>query len=298
MTSQLKDDRTFSPFPDEASAGLGPMRSRVQRTMQGVSLESVLKIAKTKLVTRSGLPGAAPPQLPAAFSRVVKARELQRQVVDRSGSIETFFVNTEANLEALPREAVELLGQPGSFGWQLGFREKWRVDRGQATVSVEFSNEHLDKSNVVIAIRLDIKDRPDLPGGGCEADSRLYAKPRVHGAMMPLGLVERLTEIHHVQCESMRDAVLGLAEGCESAPQAAGIPVPVAQVPQAAAAPLPVVNIPANWPPAPEKRPFQAEENSRLPGLSYSQAQEKLKASKGEVNLDHKALMLQVAGEI
>jgi hypothetical protein len=291
------DDKIFDALPDEASAGLGPMRSRVQRTMQGVRLENVVDIVKTKLVTRCGPPGShTNPNLPPALQRLVKARELVRQVVDRMGIIESFYVNTEANIENLPPEAVQLLGVPSPLGGKLSFRERWRVDHCKSIASVELSNEHVEQSQVIVSIRLDITDRPELPG--VEADSRLYIKPRSHGAVMPLGLVERLTEMHHVHSESLRDAVLSLAGDMDvsSGPNsavAAAMPVSAspAQAPAPRAAEKPSASSDAQWPPALEKRPWSTQDDSCL--------KEKLQAhpAGSDISLD-KSLLLQVADGI
>jgi hypothetical protein len=288
------EDSIFNRLPDEASAGLGPVRSRVQRTMQGASLERVLDIAKTKLVTRS-VPQVAvnTSQLPPLFQRLVKSRELQRQVVDRAGLVECVFATTEVNLEGMPPEAVQLLGVPGPQGGELSFREKWRVDWSEGKASVEFSNQHLEKCQVVVAIRLDIVDLQGA-GGGSEADSRLYVKPRSHGAVMPLGLVERLTEMHHLHCESLRDAVLSLVQELEPFMiRPSPVPTPQAATGGDAASP-PVMTLEksnVNLQPIPEKRPCKAQDQSCL--------NDKLQVQPvgGHISLD-KSLLLQVADGI
>lgn len=284
-------DEVFTALPDEASAGLGPIRSRVQRAMQGVNLETVLDIAKTKLVTRSCQGEIM--SLPLAFQRLVRSRELKRQVVDRFGLVECFFANTEANVEGVPPNAVELVGLPGAHGGDLNFRERWRVDWGQRKATVEFSNEHMERSLVVVAIRLDIVDRPDLVGGpGCEVDSRLYIRPRTHGAVMPIGFVEGLTEMHHVQCESLRDAVLGLAEASATslswpAPPAA-TPGPPAQTADDEANRYVTEAATMKFPVSPEKRPCNAQERLQPQPM------------RPDINLDKSMqdIMLQVADGI
>lgn len=285
------DDAMWGSIPDEASLGLGPMRSRVQRKLQGVSLERLLDIAKTKLATHCNLVqvSGAVHQLPAAFQRIVKAREFQRQAVDRSGDTESWFIRTEASTESIPQDALQLLGLAG-FPGEMSFRERWQIQRKEAKATVDLSNEHLESIEVVIAIRMDIVDRPDLPG--CEVDSRLYAKPRAHGAVMPLGLVERLTQLHHMHSESLRDAVMNLAEDGHSL--AGAFPPPAVTVvqessPEPAATMPPVVNLGMQWPAAPEKRPCNTEESTRL--------NEKLQAHGGKVELD-KSVLLQVADGI
>jgi len=158
---------------------------------------------------------------------------------------------------------------------------------------VEFSNEHMERSLVVVAIRLDIVDRPDLVGGpGCEVDSRLYIRPRTHGAVMPIGFVEGLTEMHHVQCESLRDAVLGLAEASATslswpAPPAA-TPGPPAQTADDEANRYVTEAATMKFPVSPEKRPCNAQERLQPQPM------------RPDINLDKSMqdIMLQVADGI
>lgn len=45
----------------------------------------------------------------------------------------------------------------------------------------------------------------------CDCDSRLYLRPTGTVQLLPLGLVEQLTEVHHVWSESLRDLVIAVA---------------------------------------------------------------------------------------
>merc|ERR1719265_526390 len=197
----------MGPLQDESAAGLGPLRSRLRRSMQGVSFQMVLDIVKTKLVCEAAnREWVAPPN---SFQRLVRSRKLTREVLN--GSSEDWLFSTEVNQQCLPQEVSAHLSGGVSM---LSFRERWHIEHDEAKASVEMSNDIAD-SPVDLVLRMDLTDRPGTPSGGCEADSRLYAKPRAHGDVMPIGFMERLIDAHHMHSESLREIVLALMEDVE-----------------------------------------------------------------------------------
>jgi hypothetical protein len=204
-----EEEKILGRWVDEADMGLGPVRSSVQRTIQGVGLDSILDIARSKLVMPRLPPGSQPTSsAPIAFQRLVKVREI---IMQSTGVSDSFVVNSEADVAALPQEVLPHLGGLS----QLCFQERWRVDRKEGKAFVEFSNEHLMAAEVIVAIRMDIQELPAITGAvdiHCKVDSRLYAKPRSHGAVMPLGLVEKLTQMHNYSAHILQEVVLSLAE--------------------------------------------------------------------------------------
>jgi len=264
-TSRAEEDRLMGPLQDEATAGLGPLRSRLRRSMQGVGLQRVLEIVKTKLVCEAASADWVAP--PNSFQRLVKARQLSRQVL--SGSSEDWLFNSEVNPQCLPQEVS---GHICGGVSKLMLRERWHIEHGEARAAVEISNDAAD-GPVALVLRMEITDRPDTPSGGCEVDSRLYAQPRSHGAVMPIGFMERLIYAHHMHSESLREIVLAFAEDAGHQPSnplpgvAGGLSMAFPQIPPTgmpevekvslgpptagadAEGPLPVVQ----WP-VPEKR--------------------------------------------
>lgn len=270
----------LGPLLSEADAGLGPMRSRVRRTLEDVSFLQLVDIARSKLVT----PGAPP-----EFRRAVKSRLLQRRTNDAARQVEDWLFSTEVNPEAVPQNSVEHVCKsngPMGFG-PLIFREVWHVELQDARASVEISSAPA-QGPVTVVLRVDITGLPDPSAPGLDVDGRLFARPREHGAVLPLGLVEELTEVHHVYSERLRDVALALAAETVGAgrPQVpAGdraVLSPAAGAPDTRAPP-PVVQ----WP-FPEKRPPSwASEGPGLRSLGQ--------AAPGAVNA---SMLLQVADGI
>ncbi|CAE8716698.1 unnamed protein product, partial [Polarella glacialis] len=199
----------LGPLVSEAAAGLGPIRSRVKRSMPGVSFENLLQVVKMKLVT----PSAAP-----EFARsAVRSRALAREVVDNTCGIEDWLFNTEVQPSMVPADyRTHICVSNGPMGLHpLKCHEIWHVERRGARAEVEITSAP-SGSLVIVVLRLEIVG---LPNDGCEVDSRLFLRPREFGAMLPRGLVEELTEVHHLSSENLRDVVL--AFGTEDAPNSA-----------------------------------------------------------------------------
>merc|ERR1740129_2200439 len=150
-----EDDSVLGPLLNEAVAGLGPMRSRVPHRVQGVGLETLLEIVKTKL-----RPSASP-----QFQQMVKARELHRELFDRSAGSEDWLWATEVYMDTVAQEVSShvcgtLAGVPAST---LLCRERWHIEHNEARASMEISNEPANAA-VTVVLRIDIADRPDTSG--------------------------------------------------------------------------------------------------------------------------------------
>jgi len=222
---QSEEQVATGPLSGEAAVGLGPVRSRVTRIME-VKFAKLFEIAKCMLVT---------PYAPPEFQRAVKARSISRQPTDDwERGIEDIVFLTEVNQEAVPNGALHHV-VPG-FG-PLMCREVWHVEKEKERAAVEISSA-MTGGAVIITLRVDIVGKPESDGGGCEVDSRLYAQPKEHGQMLPLGLVEQLTEVHHMYSESLRGIFLALsARGgsgkAEATPADNKLMAPPCTVPQA-----------------------------------------------------------------
>jgi hypothetical protein len=207
----------MGPLMNEDAAGLGPIRSQIKRTIQGVSLHKLVEIAKTKLIS---------PHLPPAFQRLVRMRDLTKRHSVYESGVEDLLFATEVNMEMVPEGALEHVRQ----GYQpLRCQEKWRVESAaEGRASIEISNSPTN-SAVNVVIRIDVLGGADAQGHGrCDIDSRLYAKPRNNVEFLPRGLVETLAEVHHMQSENLRDTIIALAAASGDEPAAAVAPVPMA----------------------------------------------------------------------
>lgn len=242
------------------------MRSRVTRSLEGVTFEQLVEIMKNKLVTPS-----APPE----FRRAVKSRELQRRIVsDAARMTEGWLFSTEINSDAVPKSALDHVCRnngPMGFG-PLVCHEIWHVEGQEARAGVEISTAPAGGA-VIIVLRVDIVGPSGNPAApGLDVDGRLYARPREHGAVLPLGLVEELTEAHHVYAERLRDVTLALANEAVGGGVGFSVPPPVAAPPpspegsvgaEGPLAPAPVVQ----WP-FPERRaPSWAAEGPSMSAL-------------------------------
>lgn len=186
----------MGPLPPESTAGYGPMRSRVQRTIQGVTFARLVGFMKAKFVG---------PGMPPEVQRLIRSRSLSQHSSDNDIGTEDMTFTTDVNMEAVPNPVLPHVRV--GYG-PLTCREVWHVRHFESSASVEISNAPSNAS-VTVIIRVDVTA---LPGGGCEVDSRLYAKPKEAHAPLPLGLVEQLTEVHHLHSESLRDVVIALAQ--------------------------------------------------------------------------------------
>jgi len=181
---------------NEAAAGLGPVRSQVRHDLQ-VSFATLADIAKRKLVT---------PNAPAEFEQVIRARELTRQVAVPEQGLEDWLFSTEVRKEAVPQDTLQHIC--ASLG-PLACTETWHVELREERAEVEISNAQAN-GPVTVVLRVYISGKPE--GGGCDVDSRLFARPREHSAMLPLGLVEQLTQVHRAYSESLRSVAHALAQ--------------------------------------------------------------------------------------
>jgi len=210
---------------DENAAGLGPVRSRLVRSFEGLLFSQLVQVVKSQLVTAQ-----APPQ----FKRAVRSRELARQI-SSGGEVEDWLFNTEVNVEAVPPGILQNLGLGPMEPFNC--REIWHIEGRDGSAQVEISTVSTT-SPVILVIRLDIAEQPGVEGGfpSCQVDSRLYVRPRQHGAVLPLGFVEQLTEAHHVYSESLRDAILALAAAAQVTPTASPLGATSGDIPSAGAA--------------------------------------------------------------
>jgi hypothetical protein len=282
-TFDSPDEVQCGPWVEEADLALGPVRSRVQRTIQGASLVNLLDAARSALVA----PSAAGEEqrasnLPIPIQQLVKAREIKR--LDSDSLILTVQVNDES-LGHSP-DAVRLLGCEGAFGPQLLFQEFWRIDSREAKACIDFSNFHVQASQVVLTIRTDIVERRDGGNVYCEVDSRLYTSPRVYGQHLPPGLVEKLTQMHNSSAQLLHGAVIGLvAQESKTTAERLNLDTTTSNTTQVRSADTST----ASWT-ASQKRPCSS---SGKTGLA-----EKVQAQPGaEIRLD-KNLLLQVADGI
>jgi len=79
---------------------------------------------------------------------------------------------------------------------------------------VEMTNAPAGGS-VVITIRMGITSLRPSQGIGCIVGSRVYAKRREFGEVLPVGLVEQLAESHHAYSEALRNVILSVAQVAE-----------------------------------------------------------------------------------
>lgn len=186
-------EEALPPLVDEGSAGYGPMRSRARRSMQNVTFQQLLDVARVKLVTP-----VAPPQ----FHRAVTSRKLVRQLTDSTAGTEDLIFHVEVASDVLPQEAMQHV-------WPLSCRERWHIKTRESCAYIEVTNDPCS-GPVAVVLRIDIDGTIE---GGCEVDSRLYARPQEHGAVLPRGFVEQLFEAHHQYSESLRDVTLALVSG-------------------------------------------------------------------------------------
>lgn len=186
-------EETLDPLVDESSGAYGPMRSRARRCMQGVTFKQLLDVVRLKLVT---------PVAPPEFLRAVTSRKLVRQQVDTSAGTEDLIFHVEVAPNVLPQEAMQHV-------WPLTCRERWHIRTREYRACIEVTNDPCS-GPVAVVLRIDIDGTCE---GGCEVDSRLYARPQEHGAVLPRGLVEQLFEAHHQYSENLRDVTLALVAG-------------------------------------------------------------------------------------
>lgn len=252
------DDPLLAALVDEASAGFGPMRSQLSRSMQRLSFSKIVQLAKTKLVT---------PDAPPEFAKLVKSRELSRFRMSPDGFVEDLAFTTEVSRDALSREMSQHVGGgDGDSPAPLVCRERWQIHHRERRCSVEVSSEPA-RGPVTVVLRMYVTRAdatavggdpvapppaapaaPDTEDRGCVVDSRLFAYAREMGTPLPQGLVEQLVEAHHQNSERLRDLVLAFAEG--SAP-AEGLAQAGASMSSGVAGPLPVVQV---WPQADKPR--------------------------------------------
>lgn len=277
------DDPLLAPLVDEASAGFGPMRSQLSRSMQRLSFSQIVQLAKTKLVTPN-----APPEL----VKLVKSRELSRRRVSPDESIEDLAFTTEVSSDAVARELSQHVSNvEGGFSSPLVCRERWQINHRQQHCTVQVSSEPAG-GPVTIVLRMYITRAdssagagptdpaalaasappvfPEAPGAGCVVDSRLFAYAREMGTPLPQGLVEQLVEAHHQNSERLRDLILAFAEGSAPADGLASTRVGASNSRTGGVSgPLPVVQV---WPlPADRPRswgdgPPNAMRSSERPG--------------------------------
>jgi hypothetical protein len=278
------DEAQCGPWVEEADLALGPIRSRVQRTIQGVSLENLLDAARSAQV----LPSTAGEEQRASnlsipIQQLVKARAIKR--LDSDSFVLTVQVNDETLQQSMAPDAVRLLGCEGPFGSQLFFQEYWRIDSREAKACIDFSNLHAESSQVVLTIRTDIIERRDAGNVFCEVDSRLYTSPRTYGQHLPPGLVEKLTQMHNTSAQLLHGAVIGLAQESKTTAERLNLDNATSNTTQVRSADTST----ASWT-ASQKRPCSS---SGKTGLA-----EKVQAQPGaEIRLD-KNLLLQVADGI
>jgi len=181
----------MGPLPDESVAGLGPMCSMVGRTLPGMSFEEVLSTCKS-LVT---------PRAPPEFQRIVKSREILKDAVDEANSSKCWVFSTVVNPDILPTSFL-----PHLCAGPCLCRERWYIEPREGKASVEVSNEAAGTS-VCVTLRIYITRCGEKD---CEVDSRLFTRPRHLGSVLPLGLLERLLEAHHLHSENLRDIIISL----------------------------------------------------------------------------------------
>jgi hypothetical protein len=175
---------------DEALAGLGPMRSQVKRTLPNVAFDTLITIIKTKLVS---------PQSPPEFARVVKHRQVCKQVVESTSGVEDWLFNTELNQDAL-NQFNNVTGTilqhvvPGLNGamqhafenQKMRCRELWHIELRDEKALVEITSEP-SKGEVIVVLRIDVSGGLGADGRPCcEVDSRLFARPR-RSPVLPIG---------------------------------------------------------------------------------------------------------------
>lgn len=193
---------------EESMAGLGPMRSRAQRILPGVSFEDLTMLVKTKLVT-----GA----MPLSLSQVVRSREVCKTAVQQYPPVEDFMFNTELNPEAVPEAFVQHLCRRADHPVQrvaLRCQESWHVEleQGEAAKAMVEMTTAPSNGSVVITIRIDITRLPPSQGVGCYIESRVYAKRREFGEVLPVGLVEQLATLHNIYADALQGVVTSVAE--------------------------------------------------------------------------------------
>lgn len=234
----------------EAAAGLGPVRAQLRNTVQ-VSFATLMDIAKRRLVT---------PVAPPEFQRAIKARELARDIRASDVAVEDLLFHTEVRTDALPEAVLphlcDLSAQPPR---PLVCHETWHVESKEERAEAEISSQPTG-APVTVVLRVTVNGRSAQEGGGCDVESRLFVRPREHGAALPLGLVEQLTQVHQSYSQSLHAAVLALAR------ESGSVVLPMTSVsqdvPAQSSEPLPVVNLtlpeklPPSWvadAPAPSK---------------------------------------------
>lgn len=230
----------------EAEAGLGPMRSRVTRSMKegnnSVTFKNLLEIVSTRLVT--GETGQEPS---AAFRQSVKSRRFVRRQVHSDMSTESWAFVTELTPDILPVAMLQHL----CVGAPI-FREQWHVNPHEGTASAELSRGAAG-GLVNVVLRLDVTQVTAM--GACDVDSRLYAQCKDTSTPMPIGLVEQLIEGHHRHSERLRDIILELASIPPQAPSWHGTydvtPAAAPSSPSAAPSSTAMVSLPSIAPSSP-----------------------------------------------
>eukprot|EP00930_Biecheleria_cincta_P098160 TRINITY_DN8983_c1_g1_i1.p1 TRINITY_DN8983_c1_g1~~TRINITY_DN8983_c1_g1_i1.p1 ORF type:complete len:814 (-),score=164.33 TRINITY_DN8983_c1_g1_i1:165-2606(-) len=208
------EEIVLGPLASEAAMGLGPIRSRVKRDLPGVSFETLLEMARVRFAGR---------QAPAELTRFVRSRDLGRQEVSDPG-VEDWLLFTEVNIDLVPADfRTHICQSHGPMGlFPLKCEERWHVDRHQTRAQVEISTASVG-AFVHVVLRMDINGlSSDGTSGssGCEVDSRLFLKSRDLNAPLPRGIVEELTEVHHLVSEGLRDMVLSFSAVADPQPQA------------------------------------------------------------------------------
>jgi hypothetical protein len=177
------------------------MRSQVKRTIPGVSFEQLTAMVRTKLVTS---------QMPPQLAQMLRSRDVFRANVQQAPPVEDWLFATEINPDVLPEDFREhLVRRSENMLDRKAFvcHESWHIEQKRATV--EMSSGPAGGA-VIISLRIDIVALPESQGIGCDIDSRLYTRCREHGMVLPIGLVEKATEAHHIYSENLRDIILAV----------------------------------------------------------------------------------------
>eukprot|EP00931_Biecheleriopsis_adriatica_P079841 TRINITY_DN5318_c0_g1_i1.p1 TRINITY_DN5318_c0_g1~~TRINITY_DN5318_c0_g1_i1.p1 ORF type:complete len:765 (+),score=182.17 TRINITY_DN5318_c0_g1_i1:31-2325(+) len=204
-TAEDGEEIIRGPLPSEAAAGLGPVRAQEVRRIP-ISFEKMIEMARVKLVNYNRL------NLPSEFHVAIKSRELAGQVVDNSSGAEDWSFVTEVQKDIVPTNfQAQVCRSAGPLGFDaLKCDERWHVQRVEARAQAEISSSPAG-GNVIVALRLNIRRDPDS-SNTCEVESRLFVRPRNHGNMLPLGLVEELGVVHRNFVERLTDVAHKLSE--------------------------------------------------------------------------------------
>eukprot|EP00929_Paragymnodinium_shiwhaense_P124239 TRINITY_DN9933_c0_g1_i1.p1 TRINITY_DN9933_c0_g1~~TRINITY_DN9933_c0_g1_i1.p1 ORF type:complete len:786 (-),score=225.69 TRINITY_DN9933_c0_g1_i1:290-2647(-) len=211
---------SLRPLREENATNYGPLRSRQQKTIEGIGVDRLLEICRSQIV----------PVGTSVDQQLLKSRNALRQRCNSDRSVEDLLYATEVSAEVMPAEALQHIfpmqgpstaASSSSAGPGLGsssaghttgrnrvfLLERWHKEPGR--LQLEIINDPSSNGPILLTARIDVVSTADKDT--CQVDSRLYCQMQEHGAVLPRGLVEQLNHTHHLWLDRLRTTIRSAA---------------------------------------------------------------------------------------